>query len=99
MKRERALQIINDVLPQLHRYGVRDIALFGSVARDDANDTSDVDILVDFEPEAESFDNLMNVADLLEARFDGPVDLVSVNGLSPYLAETVQREAVHAEIA
>ncbi len=37
-------------------------------------------------PEAESFDNLMNVADLLDERFDSPVDSVTVNGLSSYLA-------------
>ena len=99
MNRDKAMRILNDVLPKLLPYGVRDLALFGSVARDEADDASDIDVLVDFEPEAESFDNLMNVAELLEARYDGPVDLVSVNGLSPYLAKTVQREAVHAQIA
>ena len=78
---------------------MRDVALFGSVVRNDAGDSSDIDILVDFEPEAESFDNLMNVADLLDSRFDSPVDLVTVNGLSPYLVASVQQEAVRAEIA
>ncbi len=45
------------------------------------------------------FDNLMNVADLLDARFDSPVDLVTLNGLSPYLAESVHKEAVQTETA
>lgn len=76
-----------------------DVAVFGSVARNDAGGTSDIDILIDFDPEAESFENLMNVADLLDERFDSPVDLVTVNGLSPYLAAAVQEEAVHAETA
>ncbi len=99
MSRDRALQILRDLSPELAQYGVRDVALFGSVARNDAQDKSDIDILIDFEPEAESFDNLMNVADLLDTRFDCPVDLVTVNGLSPYLIASVQEEAVHAEIA
>ncbi len=99
MNRDQALQILKEVFPQLQTYGVRDVALFGSVARNDAGDSSDIDILIDFEPEAESFDNLMNVADILETRFDSPVDLVTVNGLSPYLVASVQEEAVHAEIA
>ncbi|MEX2443800.1 MAG: nucleotidyltransferase family protein [Alkalispirochaeta sp.] len=99
MNRDQALQILRDLLPQLREYGVRDVALFGSVVRNDAGDSSDIDILVDFESEAESFDNLMNVADVLDTRFDCPVDLVTVNGLSPYLAASVQEEAVHAEIA
>lgn len=97
MNRDRALRILNGLLPQLRDFGVRDIALFGSVARNDAGDTSDIDILIDFEPEAETFDNLMKVADLLDARFDCPVDLVTVNGLSPYLITSVQKEAVHAQ--
>lgn len=54
-----------------------------SVARNDADVSSDIDVLIDFEPDAESFDNLMNVADLPDMRFDAPVDLVTVNGLSP----------------
>ncbi|MDA3947920.1 MAG: nucleotidyltransferase family protein [Spirochaeta sp.] len=99
MNRDQALQILKDIFPQLRTYGVRDVALFGSVARNDAGDSSDVDILIDFETEAESFDNLMNVADLLDMRFDAPVDLVTANGLSPYLVASVHEEAVHAEIA
>lgn len=99
MTRDKALQVLQQILPQLRAYGVRDVAIFGSVARKTADRSSDIDILIDFDPEAETFDNLMNVADLLDERFDSPVDLVTVNGLSPYLAATVQEEAVHAEIA
>lgn len=99
VNRDHALQILKDIFPQLRTYGVRDVALFGSVARNDADVSSDIDILIDFEPEAESFDNLLNVADLLDMRFDAPVDLVTVNGLSPYLIASVREEAVHAEIA
>jgi len=99
VNRDQALQILKESLPQLQTYGVRDVALFGSVARNDADSTSDIDILIDFDPDAESFDNLMNVADLLDSRFDVQVDIVTVNGLSPYLAASVQKEAVHAEIA
>lgn len=99
MTRDRALQIIQNLTPQLRACGVRDIALFGSVARDAAGSSSDVDILVDFLPEAESFRHLMAVSDLLEEHFDVPVDLVTVNGLSPYVAPFVYQEAVHAKIA
>ena len=98
MDSDQALQTLRSILPQLRVLGVRDIALFGSVARNDADDTSDIDILIDFEPESESFDNLISVADLLEARFDLPVDLVTVKGLSPYLAASVAEEAIHAEV-
>jgi hypothetical protein len=99
VNRDQALQILHDILPQLRAHGVRDVALFGSVARDEADNESDIDILIDFKPDAESFDNLMKATDLLEASFDSQVDVVTVNGLSPYIAAAVKEEAVHAGIA
>jgi len=97
--RDQALCIIHNLIPQLRVLGIRDIAVFGSVARDAADVTSDVDILVDFLPDAESFDNFIEVSELLDAHFEVPVDLVTVNGLSPYVAPYVLQEAIHAKIA
>jgi predicted nucleotidyltransferase len=67
VNRDHALKTLKGIVPRLRTYGVRDVAVFGSVARNDAGEKSDIDILIDFEPEAESFDNLMHVADLLVA--------------------------------
>ncbi len=97
--RDQALQVLQEILTQLKTYGVRNGAVFGSVVQDNAGSTSDIDILLDFDTEAESFDNLMNVADLLDGRFDSLVGLVTVNGLNPYVAAAVHEEAVHAEAA
>lgn len=65
--------------------GVSQVGLFGSYARNAPSDKSDIDILVDFEPGMETFDNYMAVYDLLEQLFrDARVDVVTKNGLSPY---------------
>ncbi len=72
--------------PQIRQYGISKIGLFGSYARQEATEDSDIDILVDFEQEKETFDNFMAVCELLDNLFDGyEVEVVTVGGLSPYI--------------
>ena len=75
------------------------MAIFGSVARNDALPDSDVDVLIDFDPEHETFNNLLAVADLLESALHRPVDLLTRNGLSPHVTKFVAEEAVVAQIS
>ena len=46
--RQTVLNILRDRLDVIHNFGVRSLALFGSVARDEATETSDLDFLVEF---------------------------------------------------
>jgi len=78
--------------PQLRRLGVRRCGLFGSFARDEQNEQSDVDILVDFEEGRKTFDNFMEVAFLLEDVFGRKVDLLTPESLSPYIGPHILRE-------
>lgn len=76
------------------RFGVERIGIFGSYARGEEKEKSDVDVLVDFtEP---SFDNFMDLVFFLEDLFGKEVDLVTTRGLSPYIAPFVEREVVWA---
>ena len=52
MNRQQALQTLSENRNQLKRFSVKDLYLFGSVARDEAIDDSDVNILVEFQPNA-----------------------------------------------
>jgi hypothetical protein len=52
MNQQQVLQTISENLNQLKRFSVKDLYLFGSVARDEAIDDSDVNILVEFQPNA-----------------------------------------------
>lgn len=57
---------------------VQELALFGSVVRDDFSDTSDVDVLVTFAPAARpTFFDLVHMTDELEVIFGRPVDLIT----------------------
>ncbi len=77
------------------RFSVRRIGLFGSFARGEQKDTSDVDILVEFEEP--TFDNFMNLAFFLEDLFSRRVELVTPDSLSPYIAPYVKKEVVWAD--
>jgi hypothetical protein len=76
----------------LRRLGVRRLALFGSVARGETRDTSDLDFLVELEPC--SFDAYMDLKFLLEDEFARRVDLVTVGGLKPAIRDRVLAESI-----
>jgi predicted nucleotidyltransferase len=76
------------------RYHVRRLALFGSVLRDDFSSTSDVDVLVTFEPQAQiGFMTLGRMKRELAALFQRPVDLVPQDGLKPAIRDEVLKSA------
>ena len=75
------------------RWGARHVRVFGSVARGEAQPTSDVDLLVDFEPGRSLLDHGGLVMDLQDA-LDCRVDVVSSRGLRPRFRERVESDAV-----
>lgn len=77
----------------LRSHGIRNLRVFGSVARGEADPTSDLDLLVDLEPGRSLIDLGALLADL-EAELGAPVDLVTEAGLRPALRERVLRDAV-----
>ena len=81
------------ILALADRYGVYDVRVFGSVARGDACDESDIDLLVKVRQGRSLFDLggfLMDVQDLLGCK----VDVLTDDGLKPRIRERVLREAV-----
>ncbi|WP_062123477.1 nucleotidyltransferase family protein [Geofilum rubicundum] len=78
---------------EISSYGIKAIGLFGSYVRDEQSEISDIDILIDFEPDKENFDNYMAVYDLIENLFkDQRVEIVTKNGLSPYIGPRILNE-------
>ena len=75
------------------QYGARRVRLFGSVVRGEAEEGSDVDVLVDFEPGRSLLDQVGFEQDL-EALLGRKVDVVVEGGISPYLEDRILREAV-----
>jgi len=77
------------------RMGVRQLEVFGSAARDDFDDaSSDIDFLVEFEPDTErsAFEMYFGLKDELEALFSRPVDLVMPAAIeNPYIRAEIDR--------
>ena len=81
---------------KLNRLGIRNVGLFGSYSRDEQSVKSDIDILIDFKPEMENFDNYMAVYDIFEQIFKNEkVEIVTINGLSPYIGPKILNEVVY----
>ena len=76
------------------RYGVTDIALFGSVARNRTSEHSDIDLLVRFDGPATSR-RYFGVQFYIEDLTGRPVDLVTDKALRAELRPAVEREAIH----
>ena len=80
--------------PQLFEtFQIKSLALFGSVARNQATAASDLDFLVEFEGAA-TFDRYMDLKFSLEDLFGKPVDLVTRRSLKPQIAESVLGAAI-----
>jgi predicted nucleotidyltransferase len=76
------------------RYGVRELAVFGSAAPGGLRPESDVDILVDFEPDARiGLVKFASLSEELECLVGRKVDLVTKTGLKPRVRSTVLGEA------
>lgn len=95
MNRQQALRVLQEAKPILaERYGVTRLALFGSTARDEGREDSDVDVVVGFDGRATSA-RYFGVQFYLEDKLGCPVDLVTEKALRPELKPLIEKEAVN----
>jgi uncharacterized protein len=78
---------------EIRSFGVRRLALFGSVLRNEARADSDVDLLVEFAPGEKTFDHFMGLALFLEDLLKRRVELLTPESLSPYIGPHILKAA------
>jgi len=78
------------------KFGVKRIGIFGSFARGEEREDSDLDVLVVFEEGQKTFDNYMDLKFYLEDLFGREVDLVTERALKPQLKDIIMKEVVYA---
>ena len=94
MKQEDVLQILKKKNTELAKqFGVKSLSLFGSVARNEATQTSDVDFVVEFNRPVGYF-GLFALQDYLEKLLGCSVDLGTPDSLKPYIKERVMGELI-----
>ena len=93
LTKEKILETLEKKKNLLSQYGVKKIGLFGSYSKNSQHKESDIDILVDFYSEQETFDNLMAIYDVLENTFKNhKIEIVTRNGLSKYIGSYILQE-------
>jgi predicted nucleotidyltransferase len=83
----------DEILRVCAKYGARNVRVFGSVARGEADEQSDIDLLVEFEPNRSLLDHAglwVELQELLGVK----VDVVSERGLKPRIRQRVLQEAI-----
>jgi predicted nucleotidyltransferase len=94
--RENIIAVLQSNKEVLSEHGVQHIGLFGSYVRNEQSPDSDIDLLIDFEPGKESFDNFMAVYDLFEDLFrNEKIEVVTINGLSPHIGPKILQEVLY----
>ena len=88
-------KILRDQKPILReRFRVKEIGIFGSVVRGEQKETSDIDLLVEFE-EPIGLIKYVGLQNFLSDRFGARVDLIAKSGLKPRISRQILKEVIY----
>ena len=97
MDRQDIIARLQEHQAALRALGVAHAALFGSRARGDERPDSDTDIMIEIDPEAPvGVYEYVGIKETIASLFDGPIDVVDLDGLKPRLRAAVTVDAIHA---
>jgi uncharacterized protein len=97
MNRSEALETLRRSELALRGRGVKHAALFGSVARGENRSGSDIDIMIEIDPEARvTVFDYVSIKEYIAQLFDGPVDVVNREGLKPYVRPAATADMIYA---
>lgn len=91
--RQEVIQAIQVHRSEIQKFGVKRLGLFGSVARGEGGETSDLDFVVELE--RKTFDDYMGLKIFLEEVFHCPVDLVLTHSVKPRLRARISQETIY----
>lgn len=95
MNKQAVLRQLADSIEEIRRrFSVKALSIFGSIARDEATDNSDVDVLVEFDQKA-NFDLFMDLKFYLEELLGTGVDLVTDKALRPQVRRAIEENIIH----
>jgi len=97
-KKNEIFDALSQSRSHLKALGVKRIGLFGSFVRGEQRANSDIDLLVEFEPDRKSFDAFMELSFFLEEALQHQIELVTLESLSPYLGPHILKEVEYAAL-
>jgi uncharacterized protein len=97
MRRDDVIARLKEAEPALRARGIRRAAVFGSVARGEERPDSDIDIMIEVDPARRlTVYDYVALKECVSELFEGPVDVVSRDGLKPFIRPKVTAEAIYA---
>ena len=95
---EIVLQKIKENEDEIRRYGVSRVGLFGSFARGEQEEGSDVDLLVEFDKGKKTFRNFIGFSEYIEGILGKKVEVLTPEFVSPYIAPYILQEVKYVQI-
>ncbi|MEZ4828446.1 MAG: nucleotidyltransferase family protein [Bacteroidia bacterium] len=84
---------------ELKSFGVKRLGLFGSFVRNEQHAQSDMDFLVEYEPDLKTLRNYFGLMDWLEDAFKVEIDLITTESLSPHIGPYIEKEVVYVPLS
>lgn len=97
--KEQIFSLLRARHAELRQLGVRRYGLFGSFIRNEQQPESDIDLLVEFDPQRKNFQRYMQLVFLLEDVLGRKVDVVTPESLSPYIGPHILNEVEYVVIS
>lgn len=99
LTRANAIDTLTRHRDEIAELGVAAIGLIGSVARDEAQDASDLDVVIDLPPEHQTLREYFAIIDYLEAQFGRHVDVLMLDTLRPRFRRAIERDIVWIDLS
>jgi predicted nucleotidyltransferase len=94
MSRSDVIAALQAKASDIKSFGATSLYLFGSVARNEAAEESDVDLFIDYDPERFDFVELIRLRERISSILGRPADLTTREGLHPRLRSAIEAEAI-----
>ena len=97
--KEKLILLLEQHKEDILAFGVKRMGVFGSFSRNDINQNSDVDFVVEFVEGRKSYDNFIGLAYFLEDLLGRKIELVTPQSLSPYIGPKIMKEVEYVVAA
>ena len=98
MKNDTLLEILHANRVQIKSFGISLLGIFGSFARNEQTDTSDVDVIVEFEKGKKTYKEFIGLVYYLEDLLKRKVDVLTFQSISPILKEQIEKEVTYVSL-
>jgi predicted nucleotidyltransferase len=97
MRRDEVIARLKEAEPALRARGIRRAAVFGSVARGEDRPDSDIDIMIEIDPEAHiTVYDYVGLKEFVAGLFEQPVHVANSNSLKSFVRPSATRDAIYA---